>query len=152
MNFFQNAFKIDPKLSRSISAFDIFLVCVVTFGVFPAVFFAAGYILAVLGAKVDSLVELGGYLATIGYTGLFAWMGIPVFAGIGWIASRKGWVGYGAAFLLGIVGGLIFGIAFWLIDGSAYSVLFVLIFPLPAAVYAIIGWATLRYLRPDIFG
>ena len=151
MKMLKRTFKVDPERSRSITAVDIFLACIVAFGLFPAVFFILGYGLSIIAPDESSVASLGGYLAAIGFSGLFAWMAIPVFAVIGWFASRIGWIGGGSALILGLFGGLIFGTAFWLIDGGSTSILFVLIFPLPAAIYALVGWAALRYLRPDIF-
>lgn len=151
MTILNRPFKLDPNISGSVSIFDIFLICLAAFGIFPASFFAAGYALSLIAFDEGIILGLAGLLVAIGYTGLYAWMAIPVFFIIGWFASRRGWIGYGSAVLLGAIGGLIFGSAFWLIDGSGTSIVFALIFVLPATVYALVGWAALRFLRPDIF-
>ena len=146
-------FKIDPARSRTVTLFDLILVALVTFVCVPALSFAVGYgTLFVTKASEPALLWwIAGVLASFGVTGIYAWMSAPVAIGLGWVASRRGWIGWAAAPCIGAFGGFVFGGLFWLIEPSPMTeAILIAIVPI-AMLYATVGWCSLRWLRADIF-
>ena len=147
-----SALKIDPARARTITLVDLLFVAALTFFCAPAISAALGYAIAFATVGTEPALTIAGIFIGFGYTALFAWMAIPIAIAVGWLATRKGWIGWAAAPCLGALGGLIFGTLFWLLDNSPMMDWFLAAAFVPAAIlYAIVGWASLRWLRADVF-
>ncbi|NNE89423.1 MAG: hypothetical protein HKN27_15245 [Silicimonas sp.] len=151
-------FKVDPTLSRTIRPLDLVFAALGAFVAFPILSAAFGAIMLVSANTFDASDShpvrlVGEFILGVGYTGLFAWAGTPIALGIGWFASRKGFIGWATAPLAGALGGVLFSLIFFALEwefGPAFLPL-TFMFVLISAIYAIAGWLALRWLVPECF-
>ena len=81
-------------------------------------------------------------------------MAIPIALGIGWWATRTGRIGWAVGPIAGAAGGLIFSLVFFVIENEFLDPSFLpvtLSFSGVAAIYGVVGWIFLRWLRADAF-
>ena len=152
------AFKVDRNLSRTISIIDLLVVAVAAFLVFPILLAGFGAVMLLSADTFNAdrshpMRSIGEFIVGMGYTGLYAWVGAPIAVAFGWFASRQGWIGWATAPIGGALGGVVFSLFFFGLEGRLGSgfLPFTSMFILLGATYAVAGWLALRWLMPDCF-
>jgi len=149
------AFRVDPALSRRVRLRDLVLAAALALGPLPTLLLCVGYAARTLGHDNSAIKTLGEYLLALGGISIATWTGIPVAILIGALATRSGWIGWASAPGAGFLGGAVMALLVIAIDGSTYPPDLIFIFSylfVPAGVvYGLLGWAALRWLRPDVY-
>ena len=149
-------FRIPPERARRIRFRDLLIIAVATLIFFPAVMFAIGSVggLAVRDDAGWITVPII-LIRAFGLTGLFAWAAAPIALGLGWLATRSGWIGPLAAPVVGMAGGVLFSLIFVLdqdiTDIGWEHVELAASLGALAAIYGGFAWVALRLLRRDVF-
>ncbi len=156
MNFRQ-PFLRDLEVGRSIRLLDLLLGASVAFLILPMALVVLGTVL--LWAERRPGLSDGSLVSTApvgaGLTGFYAWIGAPFALLLGWVATRRGMMGWGHAVLAGTAVSTLAGLLLFTPAalGTGQFVTFLVVnasFLAIGGVYALVFWIGVRFVRPDL--